>query len=77
MKWPFSFNVIFRRKPTPSPLTQCPVCGREMRLVERTTMTGDDMRTYRCGHCRQEHIVNFGTALWKVLSDAKERDEAS
>ena len=45
-----------------------------MTLIERTTMTGDDMRTYRCERCRKEHIVNFGPALWKVLSDARERD---
>jgi len=36
-------------------------------------MSGDDMRTYRCDHCRQDHIVNFGAALWKILSDARER----
>jgi hypothetical protein len=42
-----------------------------MTLIERTTMTGDDIRTYRCEHCQQEHIVNFGTALWKVLSDPR------
>jgi hypothetical protein len=37
-------------------------------------MTGNDMRTYRCDHCQKEHVVNFGPALWKVLSDARESD---
>lgn len=37
-------------------------------------MTGSDMRTYRCDHCQEEHIVNFGPALWKVLHDARETD---
>jgi hypothetical protein len=46
-----------------------------MRLVERSSMSGDDMRTYRCDACGKEHIMNFGTALWKVLSDARKRDE--
>jgi predicted RNA-binding Zn-ribbon protein involved in translation (DUF1610 family) len=55
--------------------TDCPKCGKEMRLVERSTMSGDDMRTYRCDDCAQEHIMNFGTALWKVLSDARKPDE--
>ena len=74
MKWPFSFDGIFWRKSVPPGLTQCPVCRREMELIERTTMTGDDMRTYRCEHCQREEIVNFGTALWKVLSDARRKD---
>jgi len=46
-----------------------------MVLVDRSTMSGDDMRTYRCDACGKEHIMNFGTALWKVLSDARKRDE--
>ena len=43
--------------------------------VERTTMTGNDMRSYRCDHCKQEHIVNFGPALWQILHDAREREK--
>jgi hypothetical protein len=46
-----------------------------MVLVDRSTMSGDDMRTYRCGHCQEEHIVDFGTALWKKLSDAGKSDK--
>jgi predicted RNA-binding Zn-ribbon protein involved in translation (DUF1610 family) len=57
----------------PSP-TDCPECGKEMRLVERSSMSGDDMRTYRCDDCGKEHIMNFGTALWKLMSDASKRD---
>jgi len=74
MKWPFSLPGVFWRKPAPPSPTQCSVCGREMELVERTTMTGNDMRTYRCEHCKREEIVNFGTALWKVLSDARDKE---
>ena len=58
----------------PSP-TDCLKCGKQMRLVERSSMSGDDMRTYRCDDCAEEHIMNFGTALWKVLSDARKGDE--
>ncbi|MBI3675062.1 MAG: hypothetical protein HY243_00390 [Proteobacteria bacterium] len=70
MKWPSLFKWRSRRKP-PS-LTECPKCGKEMVLIEKTTMTGNDMRTYRCEDCREEHVVNFGTALWKILSDARD-----
>jgi transposase-like protein len=50
--------------------TKCPDCGGEMSFVERFTMSGDDRRTYRCQACNKEHIVDFGMAEWKRLSDA-------
>ena len=79
MKWPSWFKSIYSRKPAAAvSLTQCPECGREMVLVEKTTMSGNDMRTYRCDHCQKEHIVDFGTALWKLMSDAnKPENDAS
>jgi transposase-like protein len=76
MKWPSWLKLTSRRKPAPPPsLTQCPKCGAEMTLVEKTTFSGNDMRTYRCDHCREEHVVDYGVALWKVLSDARESDK--
>ena len=39
--------------------------------VEKFTMSGRDMRTYRCDHCQEEHIVDYGIALWKAMSDAQ------
>ena len=44
-------------------------------MVDKSTMSGNDMRTYRCERCQEEHIVNFGTALWKILSDSRGEDE--
>jgi hypothetical protein len=38
-------------------------------------MSGADMRTYRCDRCREEHIVDFGIALRKRMSDARRSDE--
>ena len=76
MKWPSWLKLNYRRKPaTTASLTQCPKCGEEMIRVEKFTMSGRDMRTYRCDHCQEEHIVNYGVALWKVLSDANKRDD--
>jgi predicted Zn finger-like uncharacterized protein len=69
MKLPAWLTARYRRKSL-SP-TRCPECGAEMILVDRSTMSGDDMRTYRCGRCRKDHIVDFGIATWKVLSDAR------
>ena len=53
---------------------KCPDCGKEMILVEKNTMSGEDLRTYRCNHCEKEHDVNWGTALWKLMSDADRPD---
>ena len=75
MKWPVWLKPGYRRQPASqaSP-TACPQCGREMIFVEKFTMMGDDRRTYRCDHCRKEHILDFGTALWKLMSDANKPD---
>jgi DNA-directed RNA polymerase subunit RPC12/RpoP len=82
MKWPSWLTPKSRRQPHPVPpappepsLTACPDCGREMDRIDKSTMSGYDMRTYRCEHCGKEHIVNFGPALWKILSDAREAEE--
>jgi CRISPR/Cas system type I-B associated protein Csh2 (Cas7 group RAMP superfamily) len=49
----------------------CPKCGKEMIRVEKSTMSGRDMRTYRCDYCGEDHIVDYGIALWKAMSDAR------
>jgi transposase-like protein len=73
-KWLERFAPMPRRKAPNaqqnSSATACPTCRREMVQIEKFTMTGDDLRTYRCETCGQEQIVNLGPALWKVLHDA-------
>jgi hypothetical protein len=80
MKWPSWLTPKSRRQPPPPlppqpSLTACPDCGCEMDRIDKSTMSGYDMRTYRCEPCGKEHIVNFGPALWKILSDAREAEE--
>jgi hypothetical protein len=76
MKLPSWIKRIYRRKSArPPSLTDCPKCGQEMDMIDKSTMSGDDMRTYRCEYCQEEHIVNYGIALWKALSDANKRDD--
>jgi predicted RNA-binding Zn-ribbon protein involved in translation (DUF1610 family) len=55
--------------------TSCPDCGVEMDQIERTTFTGRDMREFQCPKCKRTQIVDFGEALWKVLSDARHPDK--
>jgi predicted RNA-binding Zn-ribbon protein involved in translation (DUF1610 family) len=76
MKWPSWFKFKSRSEPAlPASPTQCPKCGREMIRIEKFTMLGRDQRTYRCDHCGEEHEVDFGIALWKLMSDANKSDD--
>jgi hypothetical protein len=54
---------------------KCPACAEEMTLEEKDTSSGRDMRTYRCGLCGRSEDIDNGTALWQVLSNARESDE--
>ena len=54
---------------------KCPRCGKEMDLYEKDTSSGRDMRTYVCRLCDKWEDVDNGVALWKVLHDAREKDE--
>jgi transposase-like protein len=54
---------------------KCPKCGQEMDLEDKDTSSGSDMRTYRCHRCQESHIVDCGTALWKVLSEARKSED--
>jgi len=54
---------------------KCEKCGREMDREEKDTSSGRDMRTYYCRHCDVRVDVDNGIALWKVLHDAREKNE--
>jgi hypothetical protein len=54
---------------------KCEKCDREMVREEKDTSSGRDMRTYFCPHCEVRVEVDNGVALWKVLSDAREKDK--
>jgi hypothetical protein len=54
---------------------ECPVCGQPMDETERDSSSGSDMRSYYCATCRQEHILDIGTAFWQVLHRASEPDD--
>jgi hypothetical protein len=46
-----------------------------MFMVDKCTMSGRDMRIYRCDHCQEEHVVDYGIALWQAMSDARQSDD--
>jgi hypothetical protein len=52
---------------------KCQKCGRDMDLEGKDTWSGRDMRTYYCRFCKERVDVDNGIALWKALSDAREK----
>jgi predicted RNA-binding Zn-ribbon protein involved in translation (DUF1610 family) len=53
----------------------CSACGGEMDQIEKTTFSGRDMREFECRKCGKKEIMDYGDALWKILSDANNPEE--
>ena len=56
---------------------QCRQCGAEMHMTEKDTSSGRDMREYTCRQCGHSDWEEYGTALWKILSDDREEAAAA
>ena len=54
----------------------CTKCGALMDQTDKNTMTGRVIREYECRNCGHTDWEDDGVALWKVLHDAREEDEA-
>jgi predicted nucleic acid-binding Zn-ribbon protein len=54
----------------------CTKCGALMDQTDKNTMTGRVIREYLCRNCGHTDWEDDGVALWKVLHDAREEDEA-
>jgi hypothetical protein len=54
----------------------CTKCGALMDQTDKNTMTGRVIREYACRSCGHSDWEDDGVALWKVLHDAREEDEA-
>jgi len=50
----------------------CSKCGEEMRLTEKDTSSGRDIREYVCDGCGHSDWEVYGPALWQILSDDRE-----
>jgi hypothetical protein len=55
---------------------KCQRCGAAMKQVEKDTSSGRDIREYECPKCSHSDWEDQGEALWQILSDGRERDEA-
>lgn len=55
----------------------CTKCGQPMRMTDKNTFTGRDIREYKCDACGHEDWEDRGTALWQILSDDREEFEAA
>lgn len=54
----------------------CTKCGAKMDQTDKNTMSGRDIREYECRACGHTDWADEGVALWQVLHDAREQDEA-
>lgn len=53
----------------------CPRCGVAMRMTEKDTSSGRDIREYVCDICGYRDWEDHGIALWQAISDAREKAE--
>lgn len=54
---------------------KCDACGQGLKLAEKYTGDGRDLRTYVCEGCGKTFDVDLGIATWKAFSDAREPDD--
>ena len=54
----------------------CVKCGEAMRMTEKDTSSGRDIREYTCPGCGYSGWEDNGVALWKILSDDRQEAEA-
>ncbi len=54
----------------------CANCGELMDQTDKNSFSGRVIREYLCRKCGHTDWEDDGVALWQVLHDARERDEA-
>ena len=55
----------------------CAKCGEEMRMTEKDTSSGRDIREYACDGCGHTDCEIRGPALWQILHDDREEAKAA
>lgn len=56
---------------------QCRQCGAAMAQTGKDTFSGREIREYECRSCGHSDWEDTGPALWQILADAREEDEAA
>jgi hypothetical protein len=54
----------------------CVKCGEPMRMTDKNTFSGRDIREYKCDRCGHEDWEDNGEALWQILHNDREEFEA-
>ena len=54
----------------------CTKCGEPMDQTDKNSFSGRVIREYLCRKCGHTDWEDDGVALWQVLHDAREQDEA-
>jgi hypothetical protein len=58
-------------------IMDCAKCGEPMRLTEKDTSSGRDIREYACSGCGHTDWEDRGPALWQILHDDREEAKAA
>lgn len=58
-------------------IMDCAKCGEPMRMTEKDTSSGRDIREYKCDRCGHSDWEVCGPALWQILHDDREEYEAA
>jgi DNA-directed RNA polymerase subunit M/transcription elongation factor TFIIS len=54
----------------------CVKCGEAMRVTEKDTSSGRDIREYICPGCGYSDWEDNGMALWQILSNDRQEAKA-
>jgi DNA-directed RNA polymerase subunit RPC12/RpoP len=52
----------------------CPKCGGKLVFEDKNTMSGEDIREYRCASCGESVVENRGPALWYIMQEANKKE---
>jgi DNA-directed RNA polymerase subunit RPC12/RpoP len=55
----------------------CAKCGEPMRMTDKNSFSGRDIREYKCDRCGHEDWEDNGEALWQILHNDREEFEAA
>lgn len=55
----------------------CVKCGEQMRMTEKDTSSGRDIREYACAGCGHTDWEVYGTARWQVQHDDRKDAESA
>lgn len=54
-------------------MSRCPDCSLDLVQTGKDTITGREIREYRCPKCGRDDWIDHGKAIWATLHDDGEK----